>query len=115
MTATTNDGLFSSIQNANSTKKEWIIDSGASRHICIDEEALVDYTPYQPHEIPYTWSTSDGRKATAEGYAKARINMALPDGSTNEIVVNCVYMPDGFYNLFSTTTAMEDHGIGWLD
>lgn len=43
------------------TKKEWVIDSGASRHVYVDLEALIEYTLYNISEVPFGWMTSDRR------------------------------------------------------
>jgi hypothetical protein len=95
--------------------KPWVCDTGAAQHICGDASVLVDYAPYQPHEVPFRWRTSDGTIAKASGRAKARINFLLNDGSTNEIIIDCVYAPQSFYNLYSTGQGLRDLGIGYND
>ncbi|KAJ5111757.1 hypothetical protein NUU61_001387 [Penicillium alfredii] len=94
---------------------KWIVDTGASRHICGDAAYLIDFKPYQPHETPYSWRTAGGNNAVAIGTGTARIGLLQNDGSVNYITFPCVYNPECEYSLWATGKTNREDRIGYND
>ncbi|OKO98596.1 Retrovirus-related Pol polyprotein from transposon TNT 1-94 [Penicillium subrubescens] len=94
------------------SRGEWIVDSGASRTICVDGDAIMHFEPYKDNA--YRCQTSEGRTLVAKGKAIARINLVFPDRVVN-LDVRCEYVPEGPFNLLSTTRTYYEHGMGWKD
>jgi hypothetical protein len=100
----------SSLASITRSTGEWIVDSGASRTIYVDGNAIVHFEPYKPNE-GYTCQTSEGRILVAKGQAIARINLILGNRIT-DLDMRCEYVPEGPFNLLSTTRAYYDHAFG---
>jgi hypothetical protein len=88
---------------------EWIVDSGISRTIYVDGDAIVHFKLYKPNE-GYTYQTSEGRILVAKGQAITRINLILEDRIT-DLDIKCEYVLEGLFNLLSTTRAYYDHAF----
>lgn len=87
------------------SKEIWIIDSGATCHMCSDESFFSELRKLDDvQEV----SLGDGRvlKATAEGTVP--LEMLLPDGNTQECSLkNVLLIPKLAYNLLSVSKATE--------
>jgi reverse transcriptase-like protein len=94
------------------SRGEWIVDSGASRSVCVDGDAIIHFEPNNINS--YKCQTSEGRTLTSKGRAIARINLVFPDRVEN-LDVKCEFIPEGPFNLLSTTRTYYDHGMGWKD
>jgi hypothetical protein len=99
----------SSLASITRSTGEWIVNSGASRTIYVDGDTIIHFKLYKPKE-GYTCQTSEGRTLVAKGQAIARINLILEDRIT-DLDMKCEYMPEGPFNLLSTTRAYYDHAF----
>ena len=87
------------------SKGSWIIDSGATCHMCNDETA---FDELRPLETPLQVTLGDGRslKATAEGIV--RIEALMPNGSTQKCTLrNVLLIPELSYSLLSVPKTSE--------
>ncbi len=88
-----------------STPSKWIIDSGASCHMCCDSE-LFDKLEDLKHPIDV--SIGDGRTLKATGRGIIFVNMKLPNKKWNECrLLDVLYVPKLSYNLLSISKATE--------
>jgi hypothetical protein len=87
------------------SRGNWIIDSGATCHMCNDKELFKGLSPLRkPQEV----TLGDGRVlgATAEG--TVTLKLLLPDGSSQRCnLQNVLYVPKLSYNLLSVSKASE--------
>jgi hypothetical protein len=79
----------------------------------VDGDAIIHFEPYKPNE-GYTYQTSEGRILVTKGQAIARINLILGNRIT-DLDIRYEYIPEGPFNLLSTTKAYYDHAFGWKD
>ena len=82
-----------------STMTKWIIDSGASCHMCCDS-GLFDKLEVLIHPIDV--SVGDGRSLKATGRGMISLNMQLSDEKLNKCrLLDVLYVPKLSYNLLS--------------
>lgn len=101
-----NDAFTASVSKVTGNQthqSQWIIDSGASRHMTMDQKWLRDY---QRFEQPEMVGLGDGRCVAAIGTGKAYLNMTFKVSAPKEIVMhNVLHVPDLACNLFSVRAA----------
>ena len=82
---------------------QWILDSGATCHMCNKESMLSDLKPLP---IPLSVTLGDGRKLQATGQGKVVLMMNLPQGNSESCTLHDVLLVPGLaYNLLSITAA----------
>ena len=85
----------------------WIVDSGATCHMC-NERKL--FTKFESLQKSQEVTQGDGHALEATGQGAVSLEMTLPDGKTNRCVLHSVlYVPKLSYNLLSVTKVSE-HG-----
>ena len=83
----------------------WIVDSGATSHICNNERAFVKLHNL---ESSHSVTLGDGRNLNANGYGVVSLTMKLPGGVLQECRLHDVLLvPDLSYNLLSVSKATE--------
>ena len=90
---------------AATSKDIWIVDSGATCHMCNDETFFSELnTLNEPQEV----SLGDGHKLQAVAEGEVLLHMLLPDGSTKRCTLkNVLLIPKLAYNLLSVSKASE--------
>ena len=84
---------------------KWILDSGATCHMC-NQESL--FTHYQPLQKPLMVVFGDGRSLQAIGRGCVVVRMNLPNFKTNKCILLGVQLVLYLaFNLFSVTSASE--------
>ena len=84
-------------------KGAWIVDSGATAHMCNDVSLFTDMKKLEP-PIPVT--LGDGRSLEGKGEGTVVIETLLPDGSTTICrLENTVFVPGLSYSLLSVSKA----------
>ena len=90
-----------------SGKAAWIIDSGATCHMCNDQSLFVEY---ESLKTPLKVTLGDGYKVDAIGRGAVMLNSVLPSGVCKRCKLhNVLYVPRLSYNLFSVSVVTE-HG-----
>ena len=94
-------GLTSTVAQQNS----WIVDSGATCHMCNDSEQFVElHSLEQPHEV----TLGDGHVIKSTMYGTVALSMRLPDGKVKRCkLYNALYVPKLSYNLLSVSRATQ--------
>ena len=88
-----------------STTTKWIIDSGASCHMCCDS-GLFDKFEVLTHQIDV--SVGDGRSLKATGRGIISLNMKLSDDKLNKCrLLDVLYVPKLSYNLLSVSKVTD--------
>ena len=95
-------------ENALTTVKEaknWIIDSGATSHMCCDKNEFNQFSRLEEH---VQISLGDGRNLSAHGRGSVKLKMRLPGGKSQLCTLHDVlYIPELKYNLFSVGHAND--------
>ena len=73
------------------TSRPWIADSGTGHTICGDIGSMIEYIPYREGDVRYSYVTSGGTSATAEGFGYALIRCELDNGRHNDIITKAYY------------------------
>ena len=87
------------------SRENWIVDSGATCHMCNNEHLFVEMRQL---EVPQEVTLGDGRslEGTAEGTVK--LETLLPDGSTQKCrLKNVLLVPELSYSLLSVSKAVS--------
>ena len=87
------------------SRGNWIVDSGATCHMCNDRAQFVDFK-----ELSNTQEVTlgDGHTLNGKGIGTVRIETLLPDGKSQKCRLEKVlYVPDLSYNLLSVSKAAE--------
>ena len=80
-------------------KNQWIIDSGASQHMCNNRS---HYVSYELLSEPSLVVIGDGKTIEAKGVGSVSLKLSLPNGKYNDCLVNNVlYVPNLSCNLLS--------------
>lgn len=101
----------------------WILDTGASEHICSDQSAFLTTEKY-PKGQEYEWLTSGNEKVKAEYHGLVQLSFYIEDISVQtaqqaaiqttpicyQISIHYVHRV-GQYNLFSLGTVEKEIGI----
>ena len=95
------------VQHALSTSvsaKNWIVDSGATTHMCNDRKLFKMFRDSDPMHV----TLGDGHDLEAMGVGDVGLEMKLSNGKTQKCTLTSVlYVPDLAYNLFSVSKASE--------
>ena len=93
-----------STNNMTQLTGKWIVDSGATCHICNDQNLFVKLDPLK---IPISVTLGDGHvlKATAQGIV--RLKMMYDCGTCKCKLHDVLHVPDLPYNLLSVSKAVE--------
>ena len=90
-----------------SGKAAWIIDSGATSHMCNDQSLFVEY---ESLKTPLKVTLDDGYEVDAIGCGVVMLNSVLPSGESKRCYLqNVLCVPRLSYNLFSVSVTTE-HG-----
>ena len=91
----------------------WIIDSGATCHMCSNKKLFVDLQPLkQPMEV----TLGDGHVLEAIGRGVVSLKMKLPNSVTRRCnVQDVLYVPALSYNLLSVSIAAESGKVTEFD
>ena len=81
--------------------KDWVVDSGATRHICGDKNSFFEYTPEnEGDEVIYL-----GDSHSTPVLGKGKILFKLTFGKTLSLS-NVLYVPEIRYNLISLSESV---------
>ena len=87
------------------SKGTWIVDSGATCHMCNDQKLFKNFEPLEKSQEV---TLGDGHALEATGQGTVPLEMTLPDAKTKRCVLHSVlYVPKLSYNLLSATKASE--------
>ena len=87
------------------TRKDWIVDSGATSHMCNSKELFKELNELVP---PQQVAVGDGRTVDAKGEGTVPMEMLMPNGTANGCdLVKVLYVPELAYNLLSVPRATE--------
>ena len=83
----------------------WIVDSGATCHMCNDKNLFTDMRDL---DTPQQVTLGDGSPLEGPAEGTVKLDMILPDGSTQNCKLkNVLYVPKLSYNLLSVSKASE--------
>ena len=83
----------------------WIVDSGATCHMCNDKNLFTDMKDL---DTPQQVTLGDGSPLEGPAEGTVKLDMILPDGSTQNCKLkNVLYVPKLLYNLLSMSKASE--------
>ena len=83
-----------------SKRNEWILDSGASRHLTFDKHQLRNYRSVEP-DTTVTFVNGQQGKAVGQG------EVLIQSSATQVELQNVLHVPEATVNLFSVKRAME--------
>ena len=98
-------GLVTALSALGSNQDEWIIDSGATCHICSNRNLFTDiHSLERPQDI----TLGDGHTLPAAEVGNVAVTLVYDDGGTRGCQLHDVlYVPKLSYNLLSVTKATE--------
>jgi hypothetical protein len=96
-----------------SSRAQWIVDSGAARHMVADRVAFIKLKEYGLLNMPYQHNTAGAGEVSAKGFRKAKIWIRGPAGNYTKFIINMMYNPDLDFNLLSTNQIKEVK-LWWL-
>ena len=89
--------------SSHSKKPDWIVDSGATCHMCNDRSMFVEYKSL---DVPMKVKLGDGYEVDAIGCGVVVLSSILPSGRSKRCKLHSVlYVPRLSYNLFSVSAA----------
>ena len=92
---------------------KWIVDSGATCHMCCSEKL---FSELHPLDKPTDVSLGDGHTLQASGEGIVPLRMNLPDGSSCKCrLLNVLFVPSLTYNLLSVSKAAERGKVAKFD
>lgn len=98
-------GLMTSTHQLSSTQDNWIVDSGATCHICNNRRSFVEIHPLKK---PQLVTLGDGHELSATETGDVTLELLSKDGKTKRCRLHDVlYVPELEYNLLSVTKATE--------
>ena len=86
--------------NTGSKRNEWILDSGASRHLTFDKHQLRNYRSVEP-DTTVTFVNGQQGKAVGQG------EVLIQSSATQVELQNVLHVPEATVNLFSVKRAVE--------
>jgi hypothetical protein len=95
-----------SATSESSTESNWLIDSGASRHLTRDKTQFLDLRD-PDHEIRVVFG--NGKAARVEGIGRVKIECVSDGNIANLTLSEALYVPEASANLFSVRSAAQ-HG-----
>ena len=97
--------VMSHVLGASEPTSHWIMDSGATCHICNSKELFEDFHPLQ---VPQQVTVGDGRKLEAVGTGVVPLKLKLLEGEFKiGRLSDILYVPKLAYNLLSVPRIME--------
>ena len=101
--AYTHPKAFNTSSGPSTRIEEWVVDTGATHHLCWNRNAFQDYTETDIRAI----SGISGSTNVA-GLGTVPLQCRLEDGSAVNIVLkNVLHVPNALYNLLSTNVTQE--------
>lgn len=95
---------FRKLYNMNfNSRKKWIIDSGASIHMCAERESFVKFNEHHKEEIVI----ANGDIVKTFGIGDVIIQVKTSEGPLNITLENVLYLPNADENLLSVKKIME--------
>ena len=88
--------------------KSWIVDSGATCHMCNDRKMFVEFSSLQPTQEV---TLGDGYSVEATGQGVVMLEMILTDTTRMCKLNNVLYVPRLSYNLLSVSMATQSGKI----
>lgn len=82
----------------------WIVDSGATSHMCRDRKMFTDLRPMTGNPRVMV---GDGRSLSVTGHGSVRLNVGLSPGQSSCCLKDVLFVPGLSYNLFSVARASE--------
>ncbi len=87
-------------------QNEWLIDSGASKHMTCHEEILQNY---QQFPRPQSVKLGDGRVVDALGFGNVKLKMTFKSSDVKSVTMfDVLYVPKLSGNLFSVGAAVKE-------
>ena len=97
---------------AASSADGWVIDSGATAHMCKSKELFRSFKVVSPSSV----TVGDGKVLSSEGVGDVELLLKLPNGKTKKCVLNDVlYVPRLACNLFSVSMASKNGKVTIFD
>ena len=94
-----------SVSSSSETSSTWIINSGATCHMCLDS---TQFATLHQLEDPIDIVLGDGRALVAVGKGEVVLDMVLPSGELKPCTLHDVlYVPSLSYNLLSVAKASQ--------
>lgn len=79
--------------------EDWVIDSGASKHLTPEKQHLYNYRNVAPNtSVIFV----NGQEARAVGQGEVKLQVTTPSGTQQIKVKNVVHVPEATVSLFST-------------
>ena len=98
--------------SSSNEQRAWIIDSGATCHMCQDSKS---FTTLNQLQDPIDVALGDGRALTAVGRGKLVLDMVLSNGESKSCTLHDVlYVPKLSYNLLSVAKASQKSSLSLL-
>ena len=99
------EGLMTAHALTAASRGTWIVDSGATCHMCNDEKLFVQLRQLNtPREV----TLGDGRSLEGQAEGTVKLETILPDGTTQKCrLENVLLVPDLSYSLLSVSKASE--------
>jgi Reverse transcriptase (RNA-dependent DNA polymerase) len=94
------------------TYRPWLSDTATNYFICSERTAIFEYQNYGPSGGPQ-YETSNGEIASAKGHGKCFVQLQSDNGSTYDLIVECLYNPNISCNVFASHVCMKTHGL-WV-
>ena len=98
-------GAGGNIAEGSDHEETWYIDSGATRHMTFNKNALIDVRHFSPEEQSEVY-LGDDSTVTAVGEGKVRLATNGPDGR-HITLQNVVYVPGSAKNLLSVSSIIQ--------
>ena len=93
------------LSTESNTHNQWIIDSGATCHMCNEETS---FSNYQTLDTPLNVIVGDGRNLQAIGCGDIVLKMNLPHGKMEKCtLLDVLLVPELVYNLLSVISAFK--------
>ena len=81
---------------------QWVMDSGASRHITYDKDSMLNFRVL---ESSTTITFGNGQQAKAAGTGEVLLNTNVSGNATDILLLDVLYVPEAKANLFSIKQA----------
>jgi transposase InsO family protein len=100
------------LQLTSTAANDWILDSGASRHMCNDIDMFVEYIPFPKEHAMHDVAIGDGRKLKVAGTGRVRLvaHGCSLDGRPQANIIslmNVLHVPALSANLFSVGCVVQ--------
>ena len=82
------------------SSKEWIVDSGATTHMCNDKTLFTEMNAVNDVKV----SLGDGRVLKAFGRGRVKLKVSVSNCSKSHVLYDVLFVPDLAYNLISVSS-----------